>query len=121
MSVLLRALVCPIPETPYIASITIQTRYLSLNNGIIPIYEPGLKELVGKNVKNERLIFTEDMDFAVKKTDVIFIAVGTPPQENGEADLSNVFRVAESIANSINGYKSGCRKKHRSGRNLQKG
>ncbi len=78
----------------------------SLNNGIIPIYEPGLKELVDKNVKNERLIFTEDMDFAVKKTDVIFIAVGTPPQENGEADLSNVFRVAESIANSINVYKA---------------
>ena len=76
-----------------------------LNSGVIPIYEPGLEELMLKNVKNERLIFTEDLDFAVKKTDVIFIAVGTPPQGNGEADLSNVFKVAESIANSINGYK----------------
>ena len=76
-----------------------------LNSGVIPIYEPGLEELMLKNIKNERLIFTEDLDFAVKKTDVIFIAVGTPPQGNGEADLSNVFKVAESIANSINGYK----------------
>ncbi|MCL4542446.1 MAG: UDP-glucose/GDP-mannose dehydrogenase family protein [Deltaproteobacteria bacterium] len=78
-----------------------------LNSGVMPVYEPGLKELVLKNVKNERLIFTGDMDFAVKKTNVIFIAVGTPPQENGEADLSNIFTVTEGIVNSMsgNGYK----------------
>lgn len=76
-----------------------------LNDGVIPIYEPGLKELAVKNVNNARLVFTEDVDFAVKKADIIFIAVGTPPQDNGEADLSNVFKVAENIAHSIDDYK----------------
>jgi UDPglucose 6-dehydrogenase len=77
----------------------------SLNKGIIPIYEPGLKELCDKNAKLKRLLFDSDLSKAVKNSEVIFIAVGTPPRENGEADLSNVFKVAESIALSMDSYK----------------
>ena len=77
----------------------------SLNKGIIPIYEPGLKELCDKNAKLKRLLFDSDLSKAVKNSEVIFIAVGTPPKDNGEADLSNVFKVAESIAASMDSYK----------------
>lgn len=77
----------------------------ALKKGVIPIYEPGLKELVDKNVKNGKLFFTKDLEGAVLKSDVVFIAVGTPPMENGEADLSGVFSVAESIADSIDRFK----------------
>ncbi len=70
----------------------------SLNNGICPIYEPGLDELIGKNVKAKRLSFTTDLDKAVNDSDLIFIAVGTPPKESGEADLSYVERVARQIS-----------------------
>jgi UDPglucose 6-dehydrogenase len=76
-----------------------------LNKGIIPIYEPGLKELCDKNFRLKRLRFDSDLSKAVKNSEVIFIAVGTPPKENGEADLSNVFKVAESIALSMDSYK----------------
>ncbi len=82
-----------------------KSKISSLKNCVMPIYEPGLKELVVKNVKNERLIFTEDIGFAVKNADVIFIAVGTPPRDDGDADLSNIFKVAEDIANYIDDYK----------------
>lgn len=76
-----------------------------LRNGVIPIYEPGLEELVKSNVLENRLSFSDDIDSAVKKSQVCFIAVGTPQGEDGSADLQYVFNVAESIAKSINGYK----------------
>lgn len=76
-----------------------------LNNGKIPIYEVGLKELVDKNVKENRLSFTTDVSNAIKESDVIFSAVGTPPDENHKADLKFVREVAKSFAKSLNKYK----------------
>lgn len=76
-----------------------------LEHGIIPIYEPGLEELVKANVKESRLSFTSDIDSAVKKSQVCFIAVGTPQGEDGSADLQYVFDVATSIAKAMNDYK----------------
>lgn len=76
-----------------------------LKQGVIPIFEPGLEELVKSNLNENRLLFTTDIDFAVKNSQVCFIAVGTPQGENGAADLSRVFDVAEKIAQSINEYK----------------
>ena len=76
-----------------------------LYNGIIPIYEPGLEELVKSNVLENRLSFSADLDSAVKNSEVCFIAVGTPQGEDGSADLQYVFAVAKSIANAMNGYK----------------
>ncbi len=76
-----------------------------LKQGIIPIYEPGLDELVKSNMQENRLSFSYDLDNAVKNSQVCFIAVGTPQDENGAADLSGVFAVAEQIAKSMNEYK----------------
>src|SRR5512135_247243 len=78
----------------------------ALRNGVIPIYEPGLEELVKKNVKSGHISFTDDLPGAVQKALVIFIAVGTPPREDGSADLSYVEEVAQSIAENMNGYKA---------------
>lgn len=76
-----------------------------LEQGIIPIYEPALEELVKSNFLEKRLTFSSDIDKAVKASQVCFIAVGTPQEEDGSADLKYVFDVAESIAKSMNGYK----------------
>ncbi len=76
-----------------------------LKQGEIPFYEPGLKELVGKNIKEGRLIFTTDAPQAIKDSLVIFIAVGTPPRGDGSADLSYVEEVAKEIAANLNEYK----------------
>ncbi len=76
-----------------------------LEQGIIPIYEPGLDVIVERNVANHRLAFTTDMKKAVEESDVIFIAVGTPPAEDGSADLKYVEAVARDIGRYMNGYK----------------
>ncbi len=76
-----------------------------LENGIVPIYEPGLEELIKVNVSEGRLYFTSNLKEAVQKSLVCFIAVGTPQGEDGEADLKYVYEVAKSIGKSINDYK----------------
>jgi UDPglucose 6-dehydrogenase len=76
-----------------------------LKQGIIPIYEPGLDELIKVNVSEGRLLFTDNLDDAVKKSLVCFIAVGTPQGDDGSCDLSAVFGVAKSIAQSMESYK----------------
>ena len=78
----------------------------NLKKGIIPIYEPGLEELVLKNYKNKRLNFSTNLKEAVKKSDIIFICVGTPTKKNSNsADLSQVYLVAKEISKSINKFK----------------
>jgi len=76
-----------------------------LKKGIATFYEPGLAELVKRNVDAKRLCFTLDYKEAVVPSEIIFIAVGTPPKPNGEADLSNVFDAAEKIGKNLVGYK----------------
>ena len=76
-----------------------------LNNNKIPIFEPGLETLVARNVNEKRLTFTTDIKDAVEKSLVCFIAVGTPPDEDGSADLQYVLAVARDIAQNMNGYK----------------
>ena len=81
-----------------------------LQEGGIPIYEPGLKELVDRNVNAGRLTFSADVETSVRNADVIFIAVGTPMGDNGEADLRAVEAVATTIAKNLNSYKIICTK-----------
>jgi UDPglucose 6-dehydrogenase len=76
-----------------------------LNKGIIPIYEPGLQELVKKNYSEKRLRFSTDIIYGIQNAEVVFIAVGTPPKEDGSADLDNVVKVAQTIAKHMNGPK----------------
>jgi len=76
-----------------------------LRQGMIPIYEPGLPEIVERNLREERLTFTTDLDAAVKKSFVLFVAVGTPPTPNGAADLTAVFDVARAIGKAMDRYK----------------
>ncbi len=76
-----------------------------LKEGQVPIYEPGLDVMIQRNQSNGRLIFTTDMKMAVEKSDIIFIAVGTPPGEDGSADLSHVLTVAKSIGQHMTKYK----------------
>ncbi|MBI4352514.1 MAG: UDP-glucose/GDP-mannose dehydrogenase family protein [Candidatus Omnitrophica bacterium] len=75
-----------------------------LKRGRMPIYEPGLEELVKENSKKGSLSFTADLKMAARRSEVIFIAVGTPPRPNGEADLSFVENVARTIAGEIRSY-----------------
>ncbi len=75
-----------------------------LNQGGIPIYEPGLAELVAKNRANERLFFTTSLKEALEDADAVFIAVGTPPDEDGSADLRYVLGVAQEIGELIDDY-----------------
>lgn len=76
----------------------------NLKKGILPIYEPGLEEIVKRNVKANRLLFTLDYDEAIPASSAVFIAVGTPPKKTGEADLSVVFEVAEKVGKHLDGY-----------------
>jgi len=82
-----------------------QQRINNLEKGIIPIYEIGLEELVVKNLKNKNLSFTTDIGLAIKNSDVVFIAVGTPPMPDGSVNMEYVNSVAESIGKNMNGYK----------------
>ncbi len=77
----------------------------NLKQGIIPIYEPGLKEMILRNQAEGRLTFTLDVEEAVKASLVCFIAVGTPPGEDGSADLKHVLGVAKDIGRAMNGFK----------------
>ena len=88
----------------------IESKIELLKNGEIPIYEPGLYELVDRNVNAGRLSFTTKVDEAIQQADVIFIAVGTPQGENGEANISAVESVARSIGKNLNNYKVICTK-----------
>src|SRR5579872_637454 len=76
----------------------------NLKKGILPIYEPGLEEMVIRNVKAGRLLFTLDYKPAVPSSDVVFIAVGTPPKKNGDADLSVVYDVTHKVGENLEGY-----------------
>lgn len=82
-----------------------EAKIKALLAGQIPIYEPGLAEIVVQNVAEGRLRFTTDISVAVRECDVLFIAVGTPQDEDGSADLQYVLKVAEQIAVSMNGPK----------------
>ena len=76
-----------------------------LKRGELPIYEPGLKEILDKNVKAKRLRFTTDIKDTTENCDVIIVAVGTPPKDDGSADLQYVLQVAKEIAENMNEYK----------------
>ena len=82
-----------------------QAKIDQLLAGQIPIFEPGLERLVKANVEQKRLQFTTDIEASVNHADVIFIAVGTPPGEDGSADLSHVLAVAKSIGESLNEFR----------------
>ncbi|MBQ7762307.1 MAG: UDP-glucose/GDP-mannose dehydrogenase family protein [Flavobacteriales bacterium] len=75
-----------------------------LNNGFVPIFEPGLDELVAKNVREGRLKFTTDLKECLDDVSVVFSAVGTPPDEDGSADLKYVLDVARTVGQNINNY-----------------
>ena len=77
-----------------------------LKKGVVPIYEPGLSELVIKNYKNKRLTFSSDLRTSVKNSDIIFICVGTPTKKDGSsADLSQIYNVTKELSSSINKFK----------------
>src|SRR5689334_5609116 len=76
-----------------------------LRRGIMPIYEPGLEEMVRRNRSEKRLEFTTDLPRSVRAASIVFIAVGTPQHEDGSADLTHVLGVAREIAHAMNGYK----------------
>lgn len=82
-----------------------ETKIKLLSKGQTPIFEPGLDEIVKNNIKRGSLVFSTQIAAAVKKSDIIFIAVGTPPRSDGEADLSAVENVASKIAKSMDSYK----------------
>lgn len=83
----------------------VEEKIEALRQGIIPIYEPGLEELVKRNMAEDRLTFTTDKDQAVQDALIIFLAVGTPEDKDGSADLQYVLAAAADIARAMNGYK----------------
>ncbi len=76
----------------------------NLKKGILPFYEPGLEEIVKRDIKAKRLLFTLDYRPAIPESNVVFIAVGTPPNRIGDAELLDVFEVAENIGRNLKGY-----------------
>ncbi|MEC7621446.1 MAG: UDP-glucose/GDP-mannose dehydrogenase family protein [Candidatus Neomarinimicrobiota bacterium] len=87
-----------------------ENKIKNLNSGKIPIYEPGLENLVRKNVQDKRLAFSSDIEKNIIESKIIFIAVGTPQNENGKADLKAVKSVVDLVANNLNNYKIICTK-----------
>lgn len=77
----------------------------NLQHGIIPIYEPGLKDMLNRNAREKRIVFSTNLKEGIQKSKVIFIAVGTPPDAHNCADTSAIFSVAKDIGRYINGYK----------------
>jgi len=82
-----------------------EKKVADLKKGIIPIYEPGLPDLIERNVRDQRLFFSTDLAGAVKRSQVIFTAVGTPTTSSGAADLSAVYAVGTAIGKAMNDYK----------------
>lgn len=82
-----------------------EAKIQALREGLVPIYEPGLDQMIARNVAEKRLTFTTDLQKTVENALINFIAVGTPPDENGHADLRQVFAVAEGIGRALNTYK----------------
>jgi UDPglucose 6-dehydrogenase len=82
-----------------------EAKIATLQQGKIPIYEPGLEEMVRRNAEEQRLIFTTDVKSAVQNSSIIFIAVGTPQGPNGHANLEYVRKTAKSIAQAMDGFK----------------
>ena len=82
-----------------------QAKVDNLNSGIMPIFEPGLKEMVLRNMKGKRLKFTSNNREAIQHGEVIFVCVGTPPRATGETDLKYILSVAKEIAETIDTYK----------------
>lgn len=82
-----------------------QTKIDNLNKGIIPIYEPGLDVMISRNLKKGRLSFTTDVATAINESEAVFISVGTPPDEDGSADLKYVLAVARECGKHMNDYK----------------
>jgi UDPglucose 6-dehydrogenase len=83
----------------------VEAKIAGLKAGKMPIYEPGLEEMVRHNHADGRLLFSTSISEGVCASEVIFIAVGTPPKENGETDLSQVEVCAREIGQAMNGYK----------------
>ena len=81
----------------------IADKIAALKDGHIPIYEPGLEALVVRNLRSGRLRFTTDIPESVRASEVIFIAVGTPPDEDGSADLQHVLEAAKTVGASMDG------------------
>jgi UDPglucose 6-dehydrogenase len=82
-----------------------QAKVAALRRGEVPIYEPELDEMISRNVAEERLSFATDLPAAVRSSDIVFIAVGTPQGEDGSADMTHVLKVAEDIGRAMNGHK----------------
>ena len=82
-----------------------KSKVAALKKGLIPIYEPGLEELVKRNVKEGRLSFTGNLKDGIKRSEIIFVCVPTPPKDNGDADMTYVENVAREIALSMTSYK----------------
>jgi len=83
-----------------------EEKIATLNSGKVPIYEPGLEEMVRRNAEDQRLSFTTDLASAVKKSEIVFIAVGTPQSSTGHANLSYVEATARGIGKAMNGFKT---------------
>ncbi|MBI1987644.1 MAG: UDP-glucose/GDP-mannose dehydrogenase family protein [Nitrospinae bacterium] len=83
----------------------VEEKIRQLNEGMIPIYEPGLEEMVHRNVKDHRMAFTASLEEGMRRAEIILICVGTPPKQNGETDLSSVEAAARGIARWLDRYK----------------